>query len=307
MIDYCFIVKDITTLTVRLETTTMEQYKFVADETDDVFQEKSIYPPTPNTISVGESPDLFPEHSQMSGEASIYPPTPNTISVGESPDLFPEHTQMSVESQETVDLCTATDPLEGSSTQYVCVAAQKQPKEEERRKPLKLSSEHDIITDEEDSDATPDLDAYSLLSNFKRDDSDTSKEQGVVAKSFVELNEIVENAELEDEGHCLLENKDSDESDSSGISESSDIEGFKCNYDNCFISHTTRIRQHATHPEHHETTTLDQFMDRTITMKGGELIGLMSFHAHRLRDCRRKLIQDYKIPAYIVQRWMDLL
>ena len=179
MIDYCFIVKDITTLTVRLETTTMEQYKVVAQETDDVFQENSIYPPTPNTISVAESPDLFPEHSQMSGEASIYPPTPNTISVAESPDLFPEQTQMSVEDQETIDLCTATDPLEGTSTQYVCVAAQKEP--------LKLSSENDIITDEEDSDATPDLDAYSLLSKFKRDDSDTSKEQGAVAKSFVDL------------------------------------------------------------------------------------------------------------------------
>ena len=278
MIDYCFIVKDITTLTVRLETTTMEQYKFVADETDDVFQEKTIYPPTTNTKFVGESPDLFPEHSQIS-----------------------------VEAQETLDLCAATDALEGTSTQYVCVAAQKEPKEEERRKPLKLSSEHDIITDEEDSDATPDLDAYSLLSNFKCDDNDTYKEQGAIAKSIFDLKKKVENAKLENVGKCLPENEDSDESDSSGISESSDIEGFQCNYDNCFISHTTRIRQNGTHPEHHETTTLDQFMDRTITMKGGELIGLMSFHAHRLRDCRRKLIQDYKIPAYIVQRWMDLL
>ena len=321
MIDYCLIVKDMTTLPVRLETSTMEQYKVVAEDTDDVFKDNSIYPPTPNTISVAESPDLFPEDSQMS-----------------------------VEAQETIDLCTETDTLEGTSTQYVSVAAQQKidlcfnctagflshkaidcivqspevtktdPKEGESRKLLKLSSENVLKdssicengsathTDEEDDDPTPDLDEELLMSKFKRDNSDTSKEQGAVAKSFVNLKKPVENAELENVGHCLPEIQDSDESDSSINSEISDVEGFKCNYDDCFLSHTTRyIREPATHTEHHETPNLDQFMERTVTMQGSEIIGLMSFYAHRLRECRRKLIEDYNIPPYIVQRWMDLL
>ena len=146
------------------------------------------------------------------------------------------------------------------------------------------------------------------MSKFKRDNSDTSKEQGAVAKSFVNLKKPVENAELENVGHCLPEIQDSDESDSSINSEISDVEGFKCNYDDCFLPHTTRyIREPATHTEHHETPNLDQFMERTVSLQGSEVIGLMSFYAHRLRACRRKLIEEYNIAPYIVQRWMDLL
>merc|ERR1712121_309009 len=105
MINYCLIVKDITGLPVRLETSTMEQYKMcdtvLAEDTDDVFNDNSIYYPTPDTISVPESQDLFTEDSNMS-----------------------------VEAQETIDLCTnssaltETDPLEGTCTQYMSVAAQ---------------------------------------------------------------------------------------------------------------------------------------------------------------------------------------
>ena len=61
MIDYCLIVKDMTTLPVRLETSTMKQYnicdKVVAEDRDDVFNDNSIYPPTPNTISVADETD----------------------------------------------------------------------------------------------------------------------------------------------------------------------------------------------------------------------------------------------------------
>ena len=214
--------------------------KVLAEDTDDVFNDNSIYYPTPNTISVAESQDLFPEDSQMS-----------------------------VEAQETIDLCTETDPLEGTSTQYVSVAAQQtidlcfnstagflsdkamdcivqspevtktDPKEGESRKLLKLSSENVLSdssicengsathTDEEDDDPTPDLDEELLMSKFKCDNSDISKEQGAFAESFVNLKKRVESDECENVGHSLYENQESDECDVTIISDTIAVDCFK--------------------------------------------------------------------------------
>ena len=113
---------------------------------------------------------------------------------------------------------------------------------------------------------------------------------------------------LENVGHSLPEIQESDESDSSINSDNSAVEGFKCNYDNCVLSHKTRyVREPATHNEQHQTPNLDEFMECTVQLKGSEVIGLMSFYAHRLRACKKKLIDEYNIAPHIVQRWMALL
>ena len=163
-------------------------------------------------------------------------------------------------------------------------------------------------SDNDDDDETPDLDVDLLLSKFKSDNSENSKEQGEVEKGWVNLKKRVESDECENVGHSLNENQESDESDVTIISDTIAVDCFKCNYENCVISHRARyVKEPDTHNDEHETPSFGEFMNSTVSMKGSEVIGLMSFYAHRLRACKLKLIQEYNIAPHIVERWMDML
>ena len=315
-----------------------------------------------DTVLAEDTDDFFDDNS-------IYFATPDTVCVAESQDLFAEDTNMSVEAQQTIDVCanssavTQTDPFEGPSGNNVtpgndwlnafqvrhrddfpsmcptclptCLVAAKgiecivhsseltktDPKEGPSGKSLRLTCE-DYLKDssssdsgapsdnDDDDDETPDLDVDLLLSKFKSDNSENSKEQGEVEKGPCHnlTQKRVESHECENVGHSLNENQESDESDVTIISDTIAVDCFKCNYENCVISHRARyVKEPDTHNDEHETPSLGEFMESTVSLKGSEVIGLMSFYAHRLRACKLKLIQEYNIAPHIVERWMDML
>ena len=122
------------------------------------------------------------------------------------------------------------------------------------------------------------------------------------------LKKRVESDECENVSHSLYENQERDASDVTIISDTIAVDSFNCHNEDCDISHTARyVREPDTHTEEHQTPSLEEFMESTVSLTGREVIGLMSFYAHRLRACKAKLLQEYNIAPHIVNRWMDML
>ena len=48
-------------------------------------------------------------------------------------------------------------------------------------------------------------------------------------------------------------------------------------------------------------------MNSTINIRGSEIIQQMTFYAHQLRECEKKLIEEYNISPATVKRWMEQL
>ena len=104
MINYCYIVKNIAAVSTRVQSTKMDPSKksntVLAADTDDLVDENRVQFANLDALCVAESEDLFAEDSHMSLEAQ------HTIDVSENSSAVRE-----------------TDPLQGTSSQYMSLAA----------------------------------------------------------------------------------------------------------------------------------------------------------------------------------------
>ena len=125
MINYCYIVKNIAAVSTRVQSTKMDPSKksntVLAADTDDLVDENRVYFANLDALCVAESEDLFAEDSHMSLEAQhTIDVSENSSAVRETDPLQGTTSQyMSLAANQTIDLCTETDPLEGSSGQNV--------------------------------------------------------------------------------------------------------------------------------------------------------------------------------------------
>ena len=106
--------------------------------------------------------------------------------------------------------------------------------------------------------------------------------------------------------HSLTEDIDSDESDVSIYSDTTYVDSFECNIEDCTVPHTsTYTKENAS--DGYKTPSLESFMNSTINIRGSEIIQQMTFYAHQLRECEKKLIEEYNISPATVKRWMEQL
>ena len=106
--------------------------------------------------------------------------------------------------------------------------------------------------------------------------------------------------------HSLIEDIDSDESDVSIYSDTTYVDSFECNIEDCTVSHTSTYKKENA-SDGYKTPSLESFMNSTINIRGSEIIQQMTFYAHKLRECEQKLIEEYDISPVTVKRWMEQL
>ena len=97
--------------------------------------------------------------------------------------------------------------------------------------------------------------------------------------------------------------------DKSDNSQSTHVDSITCNVLDCDISHTCAYNKETddTNSGQYFTPTLDLFMNSMIEVRGTDIIEQISFYKHKIRECEKKLIEEYNISPAVVKRWMDLL
>ena len=97
--------------------------------------------------------------------------------------------------------------------------------------------------------------------------------------------------------------------DKSDNSHSTHVDSITCNVLGCNISHTCAYNKETddTNSAQYFTPTLDLFMNSMIEVRGTDIIEQISFYKHKIRECEKKLIEEYNISPAVVKRWMDLL
>ena len=48
-------------------------------------------------------------------------------------------------------------------------------------------------------------------------------------------------------------------------------------------------------------------MNSWVEVRGRDIIQQITFYKHKVRECEKKLIEEYNIAPAVVKRWMDLL
>ena len=104
----------------------------------------------------------------------------------------------------------------------------------------------------------------------------------------------------------LTEDSDSGTSDVSIYSDSTYVDSFQCNIPDCSVSHTSTYKKENA-SDGYKNPSLKSFMKTTVRVTGNEIIQKMTYHAHQLRDCKKKLIEEYNIAPATVNRWMGQL
>ena len=199
--------------------------------------------------------------------------------------------------QETIELSAnslelaTTDPEEGTSgIMYV------------------KHSSSSASADTSDDDLTPDLDLGTIFSNYKTDKNEHSKNLGEIKKSPCSnwTRKRVLSKDWEKFEHSLTENIDSDESDVSVDSDTTYVDSFECNMEDCNVSHKSTYKK-ETASDGYNTPSLESFMNSQVQIRGSEIIQKMTLYAHKLRECEKKLIEEYNISPVTVKRWMKQL
>ena len=100
-----------------------------------------------------------------------------------------------------------------------------------------------------------------------------------------------------------------DTADKSDNSHTTHVDSIKCNVLGCNISHTCAYNKETddSNSAQYFTPTLNIFMGSMIEVRGTEIIEQISFYKHNIRECEKKLIEEYNISPVVVKRWMDLL
>ena len=242
------------------------------------------------------------EHFRKSDTYSVYF-NGKTVLAQDSEDLFGENS-MSLAPQETIDLCAnslevpTTDPQEGPNCKKLRLTCEDYLKD----------STTSASAETSDEDITPDLDLATVFSNYKNDKNEHSKNHEEVKKSPCynwtqtrELSNDCENFE-----HSLSVNIDSDECDVSVDSNTTYVDSLECNMKDCKFSHKSTYKK-ETDSDGYYTPSLETFRNSQVQITGNEIIQQMTFYAHKLRECEKKLIEEYEISPVTVKRWMKQL
>ena len=143
----------------------------------------------------------------------------------------------------------------------------------------------------------------------------------LMCEDFIEYSKIDENTidsdatpDLDMTTFCKCDKNDPSFSahihtaENSDNSQSTHVDTHTCNVLDCHISHTSAYNKDTedTNSGEYLTPTLEVFANSWVQIRGEEIIQQISYYKHKIRECEKKLIEDYNIAPAVVKRWIDL-